>query len=237
MRAKPLAKSYDKLNPRERLQLVLAAHARQDAADVDRLLEACAMKTYRMRDASFGDAYEAVFRMNLAVLGDIGAKLAEFRMMERLLYAAPAFCVRAGFEIEQEAMFGDLETNEPAPEDELPPPPEDLPMPNPHKLSKGRELVDSYSEHRLPKTLRLIGRLREHISASIVAEVKGLLSGYDRFTRPVLGMGAIEALQATDPQIAEELAPLLAFPVEAKRQTTERVAAAAAKVWEQLNRR
>ena len=57
----PLAGLYDRFTPRERLQLVLQAHARGDETERARLLRACPRRTYECADRTFTAELEAAW--------------------------------------------------------------------------------------------------------------------------------------------------------------------------------
>jgi hypothetical protein len=241
MRRQSMAPHYNQLNPRERLQLVLAASAREDGDEIKRLMEACARKTYSMSDRTFVDAYDGIFRLNMAVLADLRVLLAEFRMSQTLLNVTTVFCLRAGLEIEEEMLFGHVAANGEArakgAEVKIPGRSRDVTAPTADQLGDGQRFVDCFCRKRIPETVRAITQAQDDTARSIAAEVKGLLAGYDRFTQHVLGIDAVAALESIRPRLAAELAPVLAVAADADDATADQVEQAATAAWEKLKLR
>jgi hypothetical protein len=228
----PLAKHYEQLNPRQRLQLVLAAEGRQDHAEVDRLVEACPRHTYSMCDAVFGDAHRAVFQVNLATLGDIYRLLAEYRTVQRMCSAMLPFMKLAAMETEQ-ALFRDT-ADEPAP---MSTPTIDSPIISvPTELSRPadsdvNDMIDRSCSERLPRTTLAVEKLRHHIGEGILSRLHGILAGYDRFCRRVLDMSATEVLRALDPDLLIELPVCEDAPVD--EEQADRTESLLIQIWAQ----
>jgi hypothetical protein len=68
--AKPLIRMYDKLTPHERFLLTLAAKARGDHTEAERLVRECPKHSYYLRDADFDERIEASQWLGLAVMTD-----------------------------------------------------------------------------------------------------------------------------------------------------------------------
>jgi hypothetical protein len=73
-----LDRDYDKLTSSERFSLFVAARARGDDSETERLLQSCPERTYRTRDPGFRDRLECAFALTTALirtLGEIEGKL------------------------------------------------------------------------------------------------------------------------------------------------------------------
>ena len=67
---KPLTRLYDRLTPDERFLLTLAAKARGDKTESERLIRECPRRSYYVRDAEFDQRIEASQWLGLAVMTD-----------------------------------------------------------------------------------------------------------------------------------------------------------------------
>jgi hypothetical protein len=65
-----LARLYDRLSPDERLKLVVAAKARDDETEEDRLLRACPKQTYTMNDLAFWQRWQGAELLVAALMSD-----------------------------------------------------------------------------------------------------------------------------------------------------------------------
>jgi hypothetical protein len=200
----PLAKHYEQLVPRERLQLLLSAEGRRDHAEVDRLKESCPRHLYRLRDVAFTDRLAAMSQLNLAILGDIHALLAEYRMVQRLCGSMKPFMKLAAMETERAVMTEAVECATP-PAVPTMVQPAALEPEEPRSDYSDASDLDSFWRQMLPETTTAIERLRQHLSAGIASHLNGILSGYERFCRSLLDMSAVEVLRTFDPTISTEL--------------------------------
>jgi hypothetical protein len=86
MSAKAFEKLYDEFTAEERFRLVIAAMARADKADVERLGRTCPKKTYTMSDAAYSDRLEVCETLTLVILLELMPKLAKLRMVDVFRY-------------------------------------------------------------------------------------------------------------------------------------------------------
>jgi hypothetical protein len=68
MRTGGLDRSYDRLTAEERFRLFVAAKARQDGAETERLLRSCPQRVYRLRDPAFGDRIDGARTLTMALV-------------------------------------------------------------------------------------------------------------------------------------------------------------------------
>jgi hypothetical protein len=80
---------YGRLEPEERFRAALAAAARDDDQEYDRLWETCPMRHYSMTDAAFTDRWRASSHLALAVAVDLGPRLANLRMLAAVRETLP----------------------------------------------------------------------------------------------------------------------------------------------------
>jgi hypothetical protein len=85
----PVDTLYDQFTHPERLSLVMEAMARDDWAEVKRLRESCARRTYRMSDTAFDDPLEFAADLALIFAGDVRVSLAKLRIFEGVCAMMP----------------------------------------------------------------------------------------------------------------------------------------------------
>jgi hypothetical protein len=224
-----LARQYDQLTPRERLQLMLEAQAREDMAEVRRLWETCPYKEYRMRDAAFADPVQAVLKIVLAMSIDLAYYLGQMRMQRSYAYWLPPMLVMASQEAADDLMVETEATPlaaavEPSQASEDADSPIVDHSPSPEDLCRGV----------LPKTWERIGRAHEDISQRLAGRVNGILSGLDRLTRRVLGMDAKTVLKAWQPQIVLDIEELQVEAVEPDEQFAKTRGEMVDQLWKKL---
>jgi hypothetical protein len=76
-----LSRHYGELDPAERFRLVLAAGARGDDRECERLVTTCPRFGYKMSDAAYLDRVEASDDMAVAVALDLAPRMAQLRML------------------------------------------------------------------------------------------------------------------------------------------------------------
>jgi hypothetical protein len=91
-----LERGYEHLDAPERFRLLLAAEARADTAEVERLLRSSPRRTFNVRDPAVTDRIERAHEVTIAVVSElyaIGGRLAAIDAvdgMARLLFSAAA---------------------------------------------------------------------------------------------------------------------------------------------------
>ena len=70
-----LTRLYDQLNPEERFRLMVAADARGDTVEAERLIRACPRVLYRELDAAFSRRWETARDLIMCVVADTAAML------------------------------------------------------------------------------------------------------------------------------------------------------------------
>ena len=70
-----LTKLYDQLNPEERFRLMVAANARGDTVEAERLIRACPRVLYRELDAAFSRRWETARDLIMCVVADTATML------------------------------------------------------------------------------------------------------------------------------------------------------------------
>jgi hypothetical protein len=77
-----LSRVYPQLTVAERFKLLIAAQARADAAEIERLLRSCPIRTYRLRDPALNDLYERAWRLTAGIIADLLATKARLDALE-----------------------------------------------------------------------------------------------------------------------------------------------------------
>jgi hypothetical protein len=91
-----LERGYERLSAGERFRLTVAAEARADSAELERLLRSCPRLSYRLCDPAFGDRCERSFELTMGVLAELQAiagkldVVAAAEQAARVLFAAAA---------------------------------------------------------------------------------------------------------------------------------------------------
>jgi hypothetical protein len=89
MSDRAVARHYRDLDPAERFRLALEAEAREDARELERLVQTCPRLLYKMDDAAFTDRVDAARTMAVAVALDLGPRLVKLRMLEAVRETLP----------------------------------------------------------------------------------------------------------------------------------------------------
>lgn len=98
-----LERAYENLTANERFRLVVAAEARSDDADVDRLLRSCPVVTQRLNDPAFSDRLECAFELTTAIVATLFTVTRNLDGVEAVGQAAKIFFLAAADEAESEA--------------------------------------------------------------------------------------------------------------------------------------
>ncbi len=98
MNANGVVRHYGRIEADERFRLATRAAARDDHEELERLLETCPEKTYRMNDAEFADRASGARLLALLVVGEIRPHIAR------------AAVLRASAEATKRAMVGGVES-------------------------------------------------------------------------------------------------------------------------------
>jgi len=215
MQSAGLARQYDQLTPRERLQLLLQAVGRADVVEVRRLAETCPTKTYRQHDAAFRGPYEAVLKVVLTFGVELAYPLGHLHMLLACRGMMPPLLVYAAAEaMEREGKAGPGEAITSAME--------------------ATKSIDQTYAACLPDTRDMLDEAHAELVHRYGGCVNGMLRGLDRFAQRVLGMDARQLLRAWLPVVLTWIEDCDLETVEPDEQWAKRAEERADEVWRAL---
>lgn len=219
-----LARNYEQLTPRERLRLVLEAQGRQDIAEVGRLRDSCPMKHYRASEWAFRGPDDAVQSITLALSIDLARPLGHIQALSLMRDISAPLLMVAGIEAQQ-GDYKELDT--------LLKERSKAKRPCLDKASREQAVrdFDAQCSECLPRSLRFIHHIIDERVANHLVTIRGIVEGYGRFTRHMLGMEALEVFRAWCPPIADQIASISLEKVELDEALAAHVNALALDYW------
>jgi hypothetical protein len=100
-----LDRGYERLRPDERFRLMVAADARGDSAEADRLVGSCPRLTYRSCDRAFRDRYDRAALLTIAVLSELQEIKRRIDVLDAAAYTVRVFFTAAADDAELEAFL------------------------------------------------------------------------------------------------------------------------------------
>jgi hypothetical protein len=98
-----LDRGYEHLAAGERFRLLVAAEARADEAEVERLLRTCPRRIFELREPAFTDRIERSHELTMAVVGGLYAIAGRLAAIDAVEHAARVLFTAAADEAEYEA--------------------------------------------------------------------------------------------------------------------------------------
>lgn len=185
-----LSRHYDRLEALERFRLVVAARARDDETELERLTASCPRETYSGYEAAISDRLELIQEFVLALLAELGPLAAKLELLGGVRSAAEFFFERAV----EESAFAASAASMPALRDEL---------------------AEAVSEAAREPGERLLAALAE-IEALLASEATAVAHGFAGFCRGELELEPATVLCAFAQPALAQLERLLEQPPEAK---------------------
>jgi hypothetical protein len=234
---KGLARQYDQLGSKERLQLLLEAQARGDMAEVRKLRATCPRKTYRQLDWDFDGPEEAVRQIVLMLGQDLAYQFGCLHALRATSKMMPCAILRAGVE----AICQDREER-----GEEGPRPQSAHKDETYEFAavddaddeqwtakRSADIDSAYAEY-FPDTKRMIDALSRRVTGIVHGRILGTVLGLDRFGRRVLGLDATTLLRAWQPSTARWIEDIDAGGVVVDETRADETEAAAQALWNNL---
>lgn len=234
-----LARQYDQLTARERLQMLLEAQARGDQAEVRRLWDSCPKKAYRQMDVAFEGPYEAAKKIALLFSIDIAYQFGNIQAFGTARRAMPSLLLLAVSEAEHKHDDEEDEPEEPV--DVYPHEQEDREgdedddaADDRDERERRRQETEECCAGYLPDTWGRADELLGRLAQTRRVRACNMLLGMDRFTRRVLGLEAMTMLRAWQPPIAKWVVELDVDTAEPEEAWVKQHDEDAQAVWNKL---
>jgi hypothetical protein len=102
-RSRCLDRGYERLTANERFRLLVAAEARADGSEVERLLRSCPQRTFHLRDPAVTDRMQRSFELTAAIVAELHAIAGKIAAIDAVEHAARILFTAAADEAEYEA--------------------------------------------------------------------------------------------------------------------------------------
>ena len=226
-----VAKQYEQLTHRERLQMLLQAQARDDAAEERRLWDTCPTKEYRGPDTAFVHPYEMVSRMAMAFGHDLAFELGQLNMLKKWEQVLSPLLLLAGAEAANQYQPDETHTTRYATDfDERMA--AVVPEGSRQDDAERSATIERMSAQCFPDTLKVARKVRDISARRHGGQIMGILLGLDRFSQRVIGVDARTLLRAAAPPLLRCLDEIEIDAVEPDEQRAKEIEEIAWEVWE-----
>jgi hypothetical protein len=201
VRSNRLDRYYDLFDPVERFGLAVAAQARDDESELERLYRTCPRRRYCLPDPAFADRFEFAREVVIVAMVDLLPVLAKLRVLEALTTpvrpeASPsgvaAFYFEQAIDAAAFAAIQALAVDEEEREDEL------------------FEQVAAAAEPARQRFLTLLDELERELQRNAASQ----LEGFGRFCRAELELDPLLLFRAFALPFVAEVEPLLELDVD-----------------------
>jgi hypothetical protein len=196
VRGDRLDRYYDLLGPLERFRLVVAAQARDDEPELDRLLRTCAREHYSLPDPVFGDRVEFSRVVVLVLIADLLPVLAKRELLETLTrpvgpkHSSLGFAALSIGQAIDAAAFAAVQV---------------LRVDDEEQQDEVFERVAAAGEPAVKRFLDRLDELEQKLQRDAASQVQG----FARFCRDELELDPLLLCRAFAAPLADEVEPLL----------------------------